>query len=185
MIHTLDSISLADFIEVISGNISLAGDNSESEGAKIKASEHLVMDYLEIVGGAGMMVEMAKKNRELNNLMRIQCMENCEDILKRNEWKNVSEALSVLGYNIPSEDREKITQRIASIKSTALLEIQMSGPQKEAPKMDKNYFIKERVMIMSHNKMHIDPKVFKAKEYAYLVKMMGEEVKSMMKRGKN
>ena len=50
-----------------------------------------------------------------------------------------------------------------------------------ASKMDKNYFVRERVAVMSHYGMQIRKNEISAKEYAFMVKRMCEEIKSMGK----
>lgn len=49
---------------------------------------------------------------------------------------------------------------------------------KLASKMDKNYFARERVMVMSHFGMQIRKNEISAKEYAFMVKRMCEDMKS-------
>ena len=48
-------------------------------------------------------------------------------------------------------------------------------------KMDREYFTKERVSLMSHVKMHIDENTFSAKEYAYMVRRMCDDIDAMIR----
>lgn len=49
-------------------------------------------------------------------------------------------------------------------------------------KMDKNYFARERVMVMSHFGIQIRKSEISAKEYAFMVKRMCEDIKIMNNR---
>lgn len=51
-----------------------------------------------------------------------------------------------------------------------------------AVKMDKNYFVRERVAVMAHYGMQIRKNEISAKEYAFMVKRMCEDIKSMNNR---
>ena len=47
--------------------------------------------------------------------------------------------------------------------------------------MDREYFTKERVSLMSYVKMHIDESTFSAKEYAYMVRRMCDDIDAMIR----
>ena len=49
-------------------------------------------------------------------------------------------------------------------------------------KMDKNYFARERVMVMAHFGMQIRKNEITAKEYAFMVKRMCDDVKSIKRK---
>lgn len=178
MIHTLESISLSDFLRVYEGNTEYAGDGKESTEAKNKASEQMIMEYLEIVGGKTVLCEISKKSEQINNDIKFNLMNSCDNLIKLGDWESVSDILSLLGFKIFPSNHEKIRQRIRIIRSSAKMKMDMV---KQAPEMkaDKDYFIKERTMAMGHFKMHIDPDVYKAKEYAYLVKRMCDDISAM------
>lgn len=184
MIHTLESISLSDFLRVYEGNTEYAGDGKESIEAKNKASEQMIMEYLEIVGGKTVSCEISKKNEQINNDIKLNLMDACDNLIKLGDWESVSGILSLLGFKIFPSNHEKIRLRIGIIRSTAKMKMDMAKQTSEI-KADKDYFIKERTMVIGHFKMHIDPSIYRAKEYAYLVKRMCDDISALNSKRKS
>lgn len=178
MIHTLDTISLADFIELFNGNINKAGDGSDKD--KLEASESMMSQYMQIVGGTQVKAEISKKNDSVNRDIRFNILNACDNFTKVGAWEQASALLLKMGFNIPSSDHDKIKGKILSIMSSLRLKISMAESKaREVKEMDEDYFSKERITVMSHSKMYIDPNVWRAKEYAYLVRQMNDEFKRM------
>lgn len=189
MLYTdLDKIPLSIFIEVFTGNINSVVINGVHSKDEIKeASEKLIMDYVQIVGGMSALAEITKKNNILNNQTKIECMQACENLIKLGEWEDVCSILSTLGYKMFPNQRDQIKKRIQTVLSGSKYRIdRLMADQKDKQdvKIDRNYFTKERVLIMTHYSMHINPEQFSAKEYAYMVKRMCDDVASMARYNK-
>ena len=111
-------------------------------------------------------------------------MKIVEIMISNNDWEYAANALSRLGFTYSSSEHDKIRKKAASILSMSKYMLERANA-KEKPestsKMDKNYFVRERVAVMSHYGMHIRKNEISAKEYAYMVKKMCEDVKSMGK----
>lgn len=186
MIHTdLDKISLRTFVDVFCGDINAVCDGDYTEKEKLGAAEKLINEYLSIVGGKTITAELIKRNEILNNAIKIDCMNNCKAMIKLGNWKEACEVLAVLGFNMKESEKEKIKQRVESILSAAKFRIDKLNQTKEQqPTMDKDYFVRERVMVMSHFNLHINPDTFSAKEYGFMVKRMCDDVSSLTKSSK-
>ena len=182
MLYTdLDKIPLDTFIDVFTGDKSkliIKGRHSDEELSE--QSEKLVTEYVEIIGGASFLSEMSKRNNII-----IECMKIVEVMIANNDWEYAAEALSRLGFPYPSSEHDKIRKKAASILSMSkyLLERTNAKEKSEsAVKMDKNYFVRERVAVMAHYGMQIRKNEISAKEYAFMVKRMCEDIKSMNNR---
>lgn len=183
--NDLDKIPLDVFIEVCTGDISkliIEGEHSEEELSE--QSEKLIAEYVEIVGGTSLLTEISQKNNLLNLHIKIECMKGVELMIQNKDWADAARILSEFGFSYFPSEHDKIRKKAASILSMSKYMLERANA-KEKPestsKMDKNYFVRERVAVMSHYGMHIRKNEISAKEYAYMVKKMCEDVKSMGK----
>lgn len=182
MIYTdLDKIPLDTFIDVFTGDKSkliIEGEHSEEELSE--QTEKLITEYMEIVGGASFLSEMSQRNNIINLHIKIEYMKIVEVMIANNDWEYAAEALSQLGFPYPSSEHDKIRKKVSSILSMSKYMLERINA-KEKPgnssKMDKNYFVRERVAVMSHYGMQIRKNEISAKEYAFMVKRMCEDIK--------
>lgn len=182
MLYTdLDKIPLDTFIDVFTGDKSkliIKGEHSEEELSG--QSEKLITEYVEIIGGASFLSEMSQRNNIINLHIKIEYMKIVEVMIANNDWEYAAEALSQLGFPYPSSEHDKIRKKSASILSMSkytLERINSKEKPESASKMDKNYFVRERVAVMSHYGMQIRKNEISAKEYAFMVKRMCEDIK--------
>ena len=186
MLYTdLDKISLDTFIDVFTGDKSkliIEGEHSEKELSE--QSEKLITEYVEIIGGSSFLSEMSQRNNIINLHIKIECMKGVEIMIKNKDWEDAAHILSEFGFSYFPSEHEKIRKKVSSILSMSKYMLERINA-KEKPgnssKMDKNYFARERVMIRSHFGMQIRKNEISAKEYAFMVKRMCEDVKSMNK----
>jgi len=147
-----------------------------------ETAEKLIYEYLSIVAGSQAESELSKKNEMINLDAKIKCMAGCENFIVRNKWEDVCGILNNFGYKYSPDERDKIKQRILSIKSTCqfnLDRIKLSTSTKDTKPIDADYFVRECVMVETHFKMQIDFNKTTAKKYGYYVKKMCDEIKSM------
>lgn len=184
MLYTeLDKIPLDTFIDVFLGDASkliINGNHTEKELSD--QYDKLVTEYIEIVGGGSILAEIYKKSNLINLQIKIECMKAAQIMIKNKKWKELSDMLSKFGYNLIPSEHDKIVKRVTSILSTSKYMLEKEE-NKERPdnlsKMDRNYFVRERVMVMSHFGMQIQKNIISAKEYAFMVKRMCEDIKSI------
>lgn len=173
----LDDISLRDFIDVYFGDFSKVGEGTQEE--QMKAASEMCMEYFQIVGGKGVAVQVSRRDKQLKIQMRSDCLDACEKLLIMGEIDGAIQVMSAMGYEATKENIVSKIDNIRKMDAYALKKMEES----EGEKVDitREHFTKERCFIMGHLKMHIDERVFTAKEYAYLVKQVGDEVEAMMK----
>ncbi|MCE9258367.1 hypothetical protein K0G60_13185 [Bacteroides fragilis] len=186
MIYTdLDRISLRIFIDVFCGNSDAVCEGDYSEDEKQKAASGLVNEYMSIVGKKGILAEVSKKNEIISLVIKIQLMNCCRYLTEEKEWSTVCLILNDIGYSLDPNDHNKICSRIEAILSNSRFRVdKIMSEQSDLPKsaiMDRDYFVRERVAVMQHFNMHIDPDSFSAKEYAYMVKRMCDDVDLRLK----
>lgn len=184
--NDLDKIPLCKFIEVFMGNISCLDTDSGHEDSEIKeTADRLINKYLSIVGGKVLQSEISKKNELLNLGIKMDCMDACDNLVKIGDWHSVCSILGLFGYKLFANQKDMVRKRIDSVRASAkyrMSKMEVSAKEDVGAKMDRDYFTRERVMVMKHYKMHIDPNIFTAGEYAYMVKGMCEEIERMSKK---
>lgn len=173
---------MSRFIDVYSGNFRALVKNGKHSDDELKEmAEKLIYEYVSIVSGTQVEAEMNKHKEIINHTRKIRCMEMCEGYMSLGEWETICDVLSNLGYNLNPDEKDKIKQRIQSIKSTSkynLDRIKLSFSSKESKPVDPDYFVSECVMVETHFKMQIDFNKTPAKKYAYYVKRMCDEIRS-------
>ena len=186
MIYTeLDKISLSRFIDIFLGDIDkvvVRGQYSQKE--KEEASDKLCNEYFSIIGGKSVISHINRRNEIMKIHMRMCCFERCSLLMELGEWDDVRNIMDALGYSFKDNEHDKIRSRIESVSASdkyRLAKLQEHSDNSKRTKIDREYFIRERVAVMSHIKMHIDENTFSAKEYAYLVKNMCEEIDAMIR----
>lgn len=175
---TLEEITLHDFVEVYFGDFSKLGEGSEEE--QVKAAAELCMEYFSIVGGKQVSVQIAKRDKRLRIAMRGSLFDACEQMLSWGDTEGAISVMTAIGYKVSAS---AISTKIKNLRNTdayALKKLEESEPSSE---LTREHFTRERCFIMSHLKMHIDDYTFKAKEYAYLVKQVSDEI-SLLKEKK-
>lgn len=182
MIYTeLDKIPLSRFIDVYLGNINRVADGGKhSKEEKKAAAEKLCSDYLSIVGGRSMLSQISRRNEVLKLQMRLACIGACRRLISAGDWEGACKVFATLGYRLRPDDRIGIKAKADSIEASDKYRLdKLVSEFRQAdkrPAMDRTYFTKERVAVMSHVKMYIDSDTFSAAEYAYMVKRMCDEL---------
>lgn len=179
MVYCLDDITLGRFIEVYLGDIDKAVEGEHTKEEKQEAAERMCAEYMMIVGGKSVASMLVKRNSALKIEMRGTCLKVCEQLAKMGQVGDACEIMATMGYKVNPGD---VLRKIESIRASDAYQLdRMKREEGDPVKPSREQFIKERVAVMAHLKMHIDEQVFKAKEYAYLVKQVSDEVEAMMK----
>lgn len=191
MIYTeLDKIPLSRFIDVYLGDTDRVADGGTyTKKEKEDAASRLCSRYLGIVGGRQMLSVISRRNDALKVRMRLACLTACRELILVGATEEARGVLGSLGYPFPDADRGKMLAKVDSVMSADKyrlhkLQAEERREQENAgkSKMDRAYFTKERVAVMSHVRMYIDADTFSAEEYAWMVKRMCDELDAAMKR---
>lgn len=186
MMYTeLDKMPLSRFIDVFLGDMDkvvIRGSHSYEE--KVKVSEKLCNEYLSIIGGKSVVSHINKRNEILKIHMRMRSLDIASKLIAMGEWDEAHNIMAALGYSFKSGEHDRMRTRIESVMASdkyRIAKLQELSDNSISAKIDREYFTRERVSVMSHVKMHIDENTFSAKEYAYLVKNMCEEIDAMIR----
>ena len=182
--NDLNEITLSRFIEVYLGDVSKTVKEGEcSEREQREAAARLCALYLSIVGGRSLLAQISRRDEMLRSQMRLSCLEACRRLSEAGDWAGVRGVMGALGYTFGEGERERMMRKLDSVEASAkyrLDKLRAAEEQagKNAVKADRDYFTRERVAVMAHMKMHIDPDVFKAGEYAWMVRRMCDELEA-------
>lgn len=183
--NDLSKIALSRFIDIFLGDIDkVVQGGAHSIKEKVLAAEKLCNEYLSIIGGKSAVAQIIRRNEVLNIQIRLNCFSMCEKLISSGDWDVVVSIMGALGYRFKEDEHEKITNRIKSVSASdnyRLAKLQESAANSGKVKMDRDYFTKERVSLMSNVKMHIDENTFSAKEYAYMVRRMCDEIDALIR----
>lgn len=183
--NDLNKICLSRFINIFLGDIDKVVQGGRySIREKALAAEKLCNEYLSIIGGMSVSAQINRKNEVLKIQIRLNCLAICQELISSGNWSDAVEVMSALGYKFREDEHDKIKNRISSVSASdnyRLAKLQETSPDIGKIKMDREYFTKERVSLMSHVKMHIDENTFSAKEYAYMVKRMCDDIDAMIR----
>lgn len=182
-IHTLETITLADFLCVYLGEPHKAireGNATDEQAAE--AAIELVSRYSEIVGGASSRSLLSQRDEMRRMEMRITALKAAEALAASGAKKEAVEVLQILGIkasekNVQASARQNIAR--SEMQMAKIRAKDVTSRQKETA--DAEYFTRERVAVMRWAKMRIDPQVFTAAEYAYLVREMSDEAEAAKK----
>lgn len=183
--NDLGKISLSRFIDIFLGDIDkVVQKGMYSAGEKVAAAERLCNEYLSIIGGRSAVAQISRRNEVLKIQIRLKCLSICERMVSSGDWGDAVDILATLGYKFKEDEHEKIKSRITSVSASdryRLAKLEDNNPDAGRAKMDREYFTRERVSLMSHIKMHIDENTFSAKEYAYMVRRMCDDIDAMIR----
>lgn len=180
MIYELDTIPLGRFIDVYLGDASKAVEGEYSEAEQREAAERMCDAYMSIVGGKSLASLIVRRHQALKIQMRGSCLSLCKMFVEGGDLATACAIMLNLGYRVEA-DKQKLLRKIDVVLSSDAYQLSKFSDKKEGEPLTRDHFIRERVAVMSHLKMYIDEAVFKAKEYAYLVKQVHDEIDSMMK----
>ena len=183
--NDLDKICLSRFIDIFLGDIDKVVQGGKySTKEKALAAEKLCNEYLSIVGGKSAISLISRRNEILKIQIRLSCLAVCEGLILSGDWSDVVDVMSTLGYKFKEDEHDKIRNRISSVSASdkyRLVKLAETSSDMGKTKMDREYFTKERVSLMSYVKMHIDESTFSAKEYAYMVRRMCDDIDAMIR----
>src|SRR5699024_476412 len=116
-------------------------------------SERLITEYIEIIGGSSVITEISRKSNLVNLSIKIECMKAIGIMMKNNRWEDAAIMLSLFGFSYSPSDHDKIRKKVSSILSMSEYMIERINnrekPTRDNSKLDKDYFVRERVAVMS------------------------------------
>lgn len=181
--HTLDTIILADFIELYLGDDSKAVAEGEATEAEIRnAARKISAEYSRIIGGR-MVASKLYKMDTLNNLERRGAvLTSAMNMALKGYIKDAQTIMSSLGYEIKDE---MLIRKIEALLATDKMKIDrlLAQPSGECTPT-RERMTRERVALMRHTGMYIDTGKMRASEYAWMLKAMCDELDAAVRNSK-
>lgn len=188
----MNEITLSMFIDIYLGDTAktvregASGEAPCGEAARQEVAARLCMQYLSIVGGKSIMAQVSRRNEMLSLQMRIVCLDACRRLAKAGCVDDAQGIMATLGYRFGTGEHERMMKKLDSLEATYRyrfdkLRAAAGQEGKDAKAIDRDYFTRERVAVMAHMKMHIDPDAFTAAEYAWMVRRMCDELEKVNK----
>lgn len=186
MLYTLDDIPLSLFVDMYLGDDSKAvKEGSHTPGETRRAARRMCGEYLSIVGGKSALWLIRRRSDWLDHHMRISSLEACLRLARLGDTAGARAVLERLGHRPAAAEGDGLAARaenLLSMERYALARLERASasrqPAREATRED---FARERVAVMARVRMHIDPDVFKAREYAYLLRQVCDEAERQLK----
>lgn len=176
----LSAIPMSVFIRLYTGD--RKGISFEGEEDTERAAARLISSYSSIIGERNMRAEVQRSARRMNSLARLSAARMAVMFLECGDGEAASGILSGIGCRADSPDVLKRKAQAVVASESFALDRERNAAVPEKPVMTSADFVKERVAMMRHYRMHIDTDEYSAEEYAYLVKGFCEEVESMRRK---
>lgn len=184
----LSEIKLSAFIEAITSNVRAVVKDSPSLHSDEECKEAmgiLMMQYIDACGGSGTAMRIDRRRRCMVLCMKSKLVEICENLAVCGMYSDAVPVLMKMGYKLHPEDKEGIVSKIRQLKGRVAYDIDLMTQETENNEgngMTASDFTKERVAIMTHYKIYVDPNVYTAEEYACLVNQFNHEIDDMRRR---
>lgn len=186
-----DEILLCKFIEVYNGNLEALVVSGKASNDELRLAYNQIMDeYNLIIGNKNLQLVISKHSDIINYYMKISIISAIFNFIKIGEVDKIYDLLPLVGvkkiYVQTISEAEKLIDNLES--SLAYIRLRLKTIQEQIKKpVCKNHkvdFTKERMIVSTHFKMYIDPKLYTAAEYANLVRLMLNEIEEVKKYGK-
>lgn len=183
--ESISEIKLSRFIRMCTGDVrAVIKEGEHTDQECIDKSSDLIMEYMDICNNKAVLLYLEKRKKILRLKVKMRVLEICKVLLDASQYEDVAKIMSNVGYRINANDHDKMKARVEQQINKCLFDMDLISKEKEegGREMTARDFTRERVAIMSHYKMHVDPDVFTAEEYACLVAQFNREVDDMIKR---
>lgn len=174
-LHTLDTISLADFIDLYLGDDTKTVAEGNPPQEKIaEAATAIKLDYIRIIGGKTVDAQLLKADAELKLKMRAIVLDAAKALAEAGDMKSAKGVMHTLGYDL---NDEQLVRKIEALRATDRMKAdRLKGQPTKAAEVSRETFTRERVALMRHTGMYIDTNKMRASEYAWMLKAMCDEL---------
>lgn len=181
----LDAIPMAQFIEVLCGNVQALVIEGEETGRTLeKKAKELRFAYYSIVNGKETKARMYEEDRKLKARMRLYCLAYADGMVKTGDRDGAVEVVQALGYTCTVDDVEKrianARRELEFLMGRMAQEKQQKGGREESAEQVREGFTRERAFLMTYHKMYIDIRMMSAAEYAGILALTDREINIRM-----
>lgn len=183
-LHTLDTIRLADFIDLFLGDVTKAVAEGKPTDEEVRqAAQTMCEDYLRIVGGRQVAAQLSRENEALKLRMRDVCLRAARALCEAGDMDSAREVLRSAGLPVDESERPSMLMRIDGIMAQDAYKrdkAALAKRQEKHTEVSREYFTRERVAVMRWAKMYVDERQMSAAEYAWMVRAMCDDLQKAM-----
>lgn len=183
-LHTLDTIRLADFIDLFLGDVTKAVAEGKPTDEEVRqAAQAMCAEYLRIVGGRQVAAELSRENEALKLRMRDVCLRAARALCEAGDMDSALEVLKSAGLPVSETEKDAMLMRIDGLLAQDAYKrdkAALARKQEKHTEVSREYFTRERVAVMRWAKMYVDERQMSAAEYAWMVRAMCEDLQRAM-----
>lgn len=183
MIEKLEQLTVAQFIELVCGNINVLAEKNEriSEAEASGIIHNMAFEYKQIADPAGAKSYISKAEELIKAKIEIKLFSICDNLGRMNEYGRIRDVLNEYGVNAASMDDRRIAIEIKSRMERAEKTIsrieEENNPGKE-PANIRGIFDEQTAALMAYFRFQIDITSMKATVYAHLIARHNREIKA-------
>lgn len=183
-LHTLDTIRLADFIDLFLGDVTKAvTEGSPTDEEIAQAAQTMCEDYLRIVGGRQVAAQLSRENEALKLRMRDACLRAARALCEAGDTESARAVLHSAGMPVDEQGADGMIRRIDGLMAQDAYrrdKAALARKQERHTEVTREYFTRERVAVMRWAKMYVDERQMSASEYAWMVRAMCDDLQRAM-----
>ena len=182
-LHTLDTISLADFIDLYLGDDSKAvAEGNAPEDKRREAAMSIKLDYIRIIGGKTVAAQIMRADAELKLKMRATVLGAAKALAEAGDMESSRNVMRTLGYELADD---QLLRKIDALRATdRMKEDRLTAQPVKTAEVSRETFTRDRVALMRHTGMYIDTNKMRASEYAWMLKSMCDELDAAVRNSK-
>ncbi len=183
MIKTLEQLTVAQFIELVCGNISVLAEKNEkiSEEKATGIIHNIAFEYKQIADPAGAKSYISKAEELVKAKIEVALFSICNNLVRMNEYGRARDVINEYGIKTTSMDDRRIAMEIKSRMERAektISRIEDENNRDREPLNIRRMFDEQTAALMAYFRFQIDITSMKATVYAHLIARHNREIKA-------
>lgn len=183
MIETLEQLTVAQFIELVCGNINVLAEKNEkiSEEKATGIIHNIAFEYKQIADPAGAKSYISKAEELVKAKIEVALFSICNNLVRMNEYGSARDVINEYGIKATSMDDRRIAMEIKSRMERAektISRIEDENNRDIEPLNIRRMFDEQTAALMAYFRFQIDITSMKATVYAHLIARHNREIKA-------
>lgn len=183
MIETLEQLTVAQFIELVCGNINVLAEKNEkiSEEKATGIIHNIAFEYKQIADPAGAKSYISKAEELVKAKIEVALFSICNNLVRMNEYGRARDVINEYGIKATSMDDRRIAMEIKSRMERAektISRIEDENNRDIEPLNIRRMFDEQTAALMAYFRFQIDITSMKATVYAHLIARHNREIKA-------
>lgn len=183
MIETLEQLTVAQFIELVCGNINVLAEKNEkiSEEKATGIIHNIAFEYKQIADPAGAKSYISKAEELVKAKIEVALFSICNNLVRMNEYGRARDVINEYAIKATSMDDRRIAMEIKSRMERAEKTISRIEDENNRDRESLNIrrmFDEQTAALMAYFRFQIDITSMKATVYAHLIARHNREIKA-------